>query len=221
MAAVVCGLVATSSPVSSWSNGTSGCNSFGTHDWILKKAIRAAGKKASWVRVRVAVRATDDPDCKDGIDHASGTWWHVYDRWGDEWGGADEATAVWFRRTKRRLEAGRQRAASRALGIMSHFVADVANPMHTDSSNREDRVHGPYEAAVDHRIPNYAFRYDGRDPARPGPRTRRVARIAHRSYGDLVNAYDRHGYNRKVHRITKRQLKRGANALADLITSLK
>jgi hypothetical protein len=39
-----------------------GCNSFGTHDWILKKAIRAVGNRASWVRVRVALRATDDPD---------------------------------------------------------------------------------------------------------------------------------------------------------------
>ncbi len=53
-----------------WSNGTNGCNSFGTHDWIAKNAIKAAGKKPSWVRVRTALRATDDPDCNDGIDHA-------------------------------------------------------------------------------------------------------------------------------------------------------
>ncbi len=79
-------------------------------------------------------------------------------RWGDEWGGADEATRVWFRRTKRRLEAGRERAASRGLGIMSHFIADVANPMHTDSSDKEDGVHSSYESAVDGRIPNYPFR---------------------------------------------------------------
>ncbi|MFN2488896.1 MAG: hypothetical protein ABR529_03990 [Actinomycetota bacterium] len=69
-----------------WANGTNGCNSFGAHDWILKKAIEAVGSKASWVRLRVALRATDDPDCKDGLDHASGTWWHVYDRWGSEYG---------------------------------------------------------------------------------------------------------------------------------------
>lgn len=35
-----------------------------------------------------------------------GPWWHVYDRWGDTYGDAVEATAVWFRRTKRRLEGG-------------------------------------------------------------------------------------------------------------------
>ena len=32
--------------------------------------------------------------------------------------------------------------------------------------------------------------------------------------------YDAHGYNRKVHRITKRQLKCAANALTDLVGSL-
>jgi hypothetical protein len=178
-------------PAHGWAKGESGCSSYGTHDWILDKAIGAASKKGRWVRVRVALRATDDPDCKDGIDHASGSSWHAY----DEWGGADEATRVWFRRTKRRREAGRKRAASRTLGIMSHFIAEVANPMHTDQSDEEEAIHGPYEDDVDERIRTYPFRYGGRDAARP--ELRRVARVAHRSYWDLVNAYDAHGYNRK------------------------
>lgn len=179
------------------------------------------GNGASWVRLRVALRATDDPDCKEGIDHASSTWWHVYDRWGSEYGGADEATAVWFRRTKRRLEAGREGAASRALGIMSHFIADVANPMHTDQSDREESIHSAYEGDVDERTRKYPFRYDGPDAARPGPRTRGVARQAHEFYRELVYVYDRNGYNRRIHRITRRQLKRAANSLADLLASLR
>ncbi len=212
-----------------WSNGTDGCNSYGTHDWLLDNAIDAAGDDASWVKRRVALRATDDPDCKDGIDHASGTWWHVYDRWGETYGDAHEATAVWFRRAKNRLAAGNERGASRALGIMSHFIADVANPMHTDQRDREERVHSSYETAVDRRInavspedgsEAFTFTYDGRDVAKPGPRTRRVARTAHRYYFDLVRAYDNHGYNEKVARITQRQLNRAANALADLVTAL-
>lgn len=36
-----------------------------------------------------------------------------------------------------------------------------------------------------------------------------------------VREYDRHDYNRTVHRITKRQLNRAANAMADLMTSLR
>lgn len=208
-------------PVFGWSNGVDGCNSYGTHDWILDQAVRAVGEQASWVRTRVALRATDDPDCKDGIDHASGTWWHVYDRWGDEWGGADEAATVWFRRIRTRIANGNERGASRALGYLAHIVGDVAQPMHTDSSNREDGVHSSYESAVDSRISDHSFTYDGADPARAGARTRLMARQAHRYYWDLVRVYDNHGYNERVHHITKRQLDRAANAMADLLTSLR
>lgn len=159
-------------PAGGWSNGVDGPNSFGTHDWILKKAIKTVGEDADWVRVRVALKATDDPDTVEGIDHASGTWWHVYDRWGEEWGGADEAARVWFRRMQRRLEAGRERAASKALGYLAHIVGDVANPMHTDSSHKEEGIHSSYEQSVDRRLHRYRFRYDGPDNVKPGPRTR-------------------------------------------------
>lgn len=213
-------VVGLAGPASGWSNGVGGCNSFGTHDWVLDRAIRAVGEEADWVRRRVALRATDDPDCVDGIDHASGTWWHVYDRWGAAYGGADEAAAVWFRRIKRRLADGNERGASRALGYLAHIVGDIAQPMHTDSTEREDRVHSSYEDAVDGRIDVYGFRYDGSDPARPAARVRRIARVAHRSYFELVRQYDAHAYNGTVHRITRRQLKRGANAMADLIEAL-
>lgn len=217
-------VISGAAPASAWSNGRSGPNSFGTHDWILDRAARATADETGWIRLRVALRATDDPDVRDGIDHASGTWWHVWDEWGATYGGAPEAAAVWARRATRRREAGRNRAASRAVGILAHIVGDVAQPMHTDSTEREERVHSSYEVAVDGRSERgddiYTFNYDGVDPARPYVRTRSVARDAHRFYGDLVRTYDSHGYNRRVHRITKRQLNRAANALADLLVRL-
>jgi len=222
--ALVATLVGTM-PAHAWSNGSAGSNTFGTHDWVLREAVRAAGPRASWVCMRTALRATDDPDTLDGIDHASGTWWHVFDIWGARWGAAPEAASVWFHRVRRALRAGHPCRASRALGIMSHFVADVAQPMHTDGYlAAEDRVHASYEAAVDARCRasgcRYVMRYDGRDPATPFRRTVRVARLAHERYRDLVRTYDRHGYSPRVDRITRRQLNRAANAVADLITSL-
>ena len=223
-AVVLAGMLAPT-PVHAWANGTKGCNSYGTHDWILNQAIEAVGDDSSWANKKVALRATDDPDCKDGIDHASGSWWHVYDRWGSEWGGADEAAEVWFRRTKHRLEDGRERAASKALGILAHIVGDVAQPMHTDSSNKEDGVHSSYESAVDSRSERgdgvYEISYDGKDLVKPTATVRKVARQGHRFYKELVRTYDGHGYNAKVQSITTRQLNRAANAVADLITSLR
>jgi hypothetical protein len=216
---------AVASPAFAWSNGVDGPDTYGTHDWILDHALDALGDRAGWVCRRAALRATDDPDTVDGIDHASGTWWHVWDEWGESWGGAPEAARVWFDRTQTRLEAGRECSASRALGIMSHFVADVAQPMHTDGSlDAEDRVHSAYESAVDSRSEagddEYGFGFDGIDEARPRARTLRVARQAHRFYDVLVETYDEHGYNDRVARITQRQLDRAANALADLIAAL-
>ena len=212
------------SPVSGWSNGRAGSNSFGTHDWILERAVKAVAEEIPWLRLRVALRATDDPDVRDGIDHASGTWWHVWDEWGATYGGAPEAARVWARRAQRRHDAGRDRAASRAVGILAHIVGDVAQPMHTDSSEREDSVHSAYEVAVDGRSERgdgiYSFRFDGLDRARPYSKAVAVARRAHLFYWDLIRGYDAHGYNRRVHRITKRQLNRAANALADLLAGL-
>jgi hypothetical protein len=228
---IACAVVAATTmgcapPAAAWSNGVDGPDTYGTHDWILDHALDALGRRVDWVCRRAAFRATDDPDTRDGIDHASGTWWHVWDEWGETWGGAPEAVSMWFRRTQRRLDAGRECSASRALGIMSHFVADVAQPMHTDGSlDAEDRVHGPYESAVDSRSEVnddvYTFQFDGIDDARPRATTLRVARRAHRFYEVLVETYDEHGYNRRVARITQRQLQRAANALADLIATLR
>ena len=215
---VIAAFLTGSTPALAWSNGEDGCNSFGTHDVILTAAL--AFSDETWVMRRVAMRATDDPDCKDGIDHASGTWWHAYDRWGDEWGGADEAARVWFHRMRNRLEAGNERGASRALGILAHIVGDVAQPMHTDSRPREDSIHSSYEDAVDRRVMDYAFQSKEIEGAKPGPRVRRLARNAHESYFELIRAYDAHGYNDVVDRITDRQLNRAANALADLIAQV-
>lgn len=205
-------------PAQAWSNGPNGPDTFGTHDWILQKALDASD--ADWVKRRVALRASDDPDTRDGIDHASGSWWHVYDIWGETWGGAPEAAKVWFNRIQRRLDSGNERSASKALGYLAHVVGDIANPMHTDGSDREDRVHSSYESAVDDRTGGYSFGYDGRDRAHPQRATVRLARLSHRFYSELVREYDRNGYNDRVHAITRKQLSRGANVLGDLIDSL-
>ena len=210
-----------SKPALGWSNGTDGYNSYGTHDMILDDALQAVGEHAEWVNVRVALRATDDPDSQDGIEYASSPWWHVWDEWGDTYGGAPEAAEHWFEVIKRRRAAGNDRGASKALGYLAHLVGDVANPTHTDSRKREERMHSAHEQAVDRRIGRIFTNYDGEDPADPYDTTVALARQAHPYYFDLVDTYLAHGYNRKVHSITKRQLNRAVNTVADLITSLR
>ena len=59
-----------------------------------------------------------------------------------------------------------------------------------------------------------------RGPPAPFARTVRLAKAAHKYYRTRVETYDAHGYNARVDRITKRELNRAANAVADLISAM-
>ncbi len=205
---------------SGWSNGPDGPNSYGTHDWILDKALQATD--VSWVDDERALEATDDPDTVDGIDHASGTWWHVYDEWGDTYGGAPEAIAYWYGSISTHLTAGELEAASVELGYLAHLLGDLAQPMHTDSSKKEDMIHSKYEGEVDRKVAagRLSFTFDGADPFDPYESSLALARRSHDSYIKLVKQYSEFGYNRNVRQITRRQLNAAANVMADALASL-
>jgi hypothetical protein len=107
---------------------------------------------------------------------------------------------------------------------MAHMLGDVAQPMHADQIKAEDAVHSSYETAVDSRCIASACRYrarnDGWDGGGPYARTRSLARRAHETYRRLIRAYRAGGYSRRTDAITRRQLNRAANVLADLIRSI-
>jgi hypothetical protein len=102
---------------------------------------------------------------------------------------------------------------------------DLANLMHTDQTRVEDRIHSSYEEAVDDRSrkrgSTYKFNYDRRHSGKPGRKAMHAARASHRLYKRLVRAYNRNGYSPFVHRLTRRQLNRGANAVADVAGAIK
>ncbi|HZJ50434.1 MAG TPA: hypothetical protein VFF07_06175 [Actinomycetota bacterium] len=172
-----------------------------------------------------AIGVADDPDTQNGIEYASSPWWHVYDVHGQRYGNAPEAIKFWFKKAAKQLAGKHKTKASRSLGKLAHLLGDLANPMHTDSTSRENRVHSSYERAVDKRSGKgdgiYHFFYDGRHPGKPGSKAKHVAAASHRSYRGLVRTYDRKGYSPFVHKITKRQLNRAANAVADLAGTIK
>jgi hypothetical protein len=229
--AIVVGLLvmlASPPPARAWLNGLpQKPNSFGTHDWVLFKAVKAVGAKGRWINLKTALRATDDPDSIRDIPFASDHRWHNWGRYRGTNGRAPKAVRIWYRRTVTNLEQGRQRKASRKLGIMSHLLSDIAQPMHTAESKKENDQHLRYEGKVDARCEGspsdciYRFRYDGADRARPFKRTLREVRQARPFYSNLISEVAEHGYNAEIHRITRRQLNRAANAIADLIFSMR
>ena len=196
------GLLNKPAEVQAWSNWVSGPNSYGTHDWILKKAIKTLKRRnntANWVKLQAALWATDDPDTRNGIEYASSPWWHVYDVHGDRYGNAPEAIKFWFQKAAKQLAGKHRTKASRSLGKLAHLLGDLANPLHTDQTSREDGIHSSYEHAVDTRSGKrdrtFRFHYDGRHSGKPGSKAKHVAAASHRFYKGLGRSYGRNGYS--------------------------
>ena len=206
-----------------WSNGPSGANGFGTHDWVLKEADRlAATQNAGWVRLSVALPKTDDPDT---VFHD--IYYHVYDVWGSKYGNAPKKVADYYAKALTARKAGDWRAASKYVGIMAHYYADICNPMHTDQSDAEERLHSAYESAAQHYTDapgeNRAWvRFNGyRATINVAGFTKDTAATSHKYYAALVKGYNSGGMSAAVLSITTRRMNRAVNGLADLIISIK
>ena len=98
--------------------------------------------------------------------------------------------------------------------------------MHSDGSSPiEDSVHSEYEHAVDQRCTaascRYQMHFDDVTSSGHTPRRSRPPGLRILQYESLIRAYAAHGYDGTVDRITRRQLNRAANEVADLIWSLR
>lgn|GEM_PF-3150736 len=216
--ALLCAAVA---PLAGWSNGTSGGDSFGTHDWVVREAnVVAAASGYTWLDVDVAQIATDDPDSQ-----LHDFYHHVYDVWGSSYGDAPTRIAALYAQTVAELKAGDRVAASRSFGLLSHYYSDINNPLHTDQVPQEKSVHSSYELAAqrytDAPGENAAWVVpDGIQlVSDPAEETRLAAANAHRSYQGLVGNYSQGRMNPAVVAITSASLNRASNDLADLIAS--
>ncbi len=210
-------------PAYGWANGPDWGNGFGTHDWVLVEAGRlAAAHGYGWLRVNSVLKHTDDPDT---VFHD--TWYHVYDVWGAHWGDAPTKVAALYAKAVSQLRSGHKAAASKTVALLSHYYADICNPLHTDSCAAEDHMHSSYEDAVDDRTAwpgeNRGWIHcDGiQKRSNAWKATANAAAFAHRSYHKLVSAYNRAGFNGTVLRITKRSLNKAVNGLADLIATIR
>ena len=206
-----------------WSNGPRSANGFGTHDWVLREANRLAAKKnANWVRLSVALPHTDDPDT---VFHD--TYYHVYDVWGSKYGNAPKKVSEYYAKALKARKAGNWTAASKYVGIMAHYYADICNPLHTDQTAKEDRIHSDYESDAQDYTDAVGenrdwVKYDGyKARTNVVGFTKATATSSHKQYTTLVDSYSAAGMNGAVLAITAKSMNRAANGLADLIVSIQ
>lgn len=217
-----------------WGNGGDERNGYGTHDWLLDRAIRAAGEKASWVDVNAALLASDDPDSL-----GTSKYLHVFKEFGRARGGPQQA-ADEYGALMAAYRAGNYAEASRLLGVMSHYYTDIAQPFHAKYTPDDAKystkyggtrlittIHLDYELAAE----DYALKGGG--DSRLVVRERRpvsdvrtmavgAARYARARYGALVPSFAASGKitGGTARDVTDQVFSRAVNDLADIIAAV-
>ena len=205
-----------------WANGPQYGEGFGTHDWILYHANQSAVQQGyDWVDWPTAQSACDDPDMV-----LRDFYHHVYDRTGDPYGDSPVRVATLYRQAVSELRGGDRIAASRTLGLLSHYLSDTANPLHTDQTPAETGVHSSYEDALDDLTVS-----PGADsglltahtvtPTKDAEAlTVKLAADAHTDYAALVAGYAAAGNSPAVQAITARSLNAAVGGLADVVAGI-
>ena len=214
-----------------WANGADlngdgiGDDGYGTHDWVIEHAIDLAGTSASWVDVKTAILASDDPDQEKAL---TSSYLHVFKPLGRA-RGAPQAVADEYHLLMNAYQAGDFQEASRRLGRLSHYYADINQPYHTLAVADTNGLHYEYEVAVSGMTRTYEH---GPDLLAERPRqsvgdvraaTISAALFARGKYASLADAYaasrDVSGGGARV--ITGELLSRAVNDLADIITAVE
>ena len=233
---ILVALLAPATAAQGWANGEGNLSSYGGHDWIVSQAVRLAGGTSAvpWLVMSTALAACDDPDYT-GTPDANHNY-HPTVVPPDttpvpaSYGTAPDQVKLYYAQVKTYVAAGNKSAASKALGILAHYYADVCNPLHTDNYYTEGFTHNRYELKVDtltrSATTNASWAVlDGLDPVIDADaaktKTMAAAVLSHPSYRTLYTTYKSNGYNTVVATITKSCLGAAANGLADIIAGLK
>jgi hypothetical protein len=123
LAALVAALVAPASTLAWFNNG----DGYGTHDWVVDQAVKVLdGRSAGWFDAGLARLHSDDPD----RDRDPSLNEHVYRGEGRVGGGVDRI-AYHYDLAQAAFKAGDYDGASIQIGLLAHYVADLAEPYHT------------------------------------------------------------------------------------------
>jgi hypothetical protein len=240
---LVAALALPATPALAWANGggANGGDGYGSHDWIVDAAVAVLdGRAADWFDAETARLASDDPDT---VEDRGTRAEHVYRDSGRR-GGAiarislefDVATAAYQRGAVAR-DAGDTGAAadafsdaSRHIGLLAHFLGDLAQPFHTATEGTAlDSLHFGYEALVNAQQRSPDSRPEWRSPRRtvdPISDIRKtaiaIAAYSRTYFADVYAVLTTEGLvlSPELDAITGLLMQRAANDLADIIWSI-
>ena len=210
-------------PASGWTSSPQGTNGLSTHEWILHEANRISATQGyEWANMAIAQPASDEPDAlPDDTLH------HFYDVWGPApYGDAPTTVAALYQEAVGELRTGDAARASRTVGLLSHYYADICEPLHTGRDPQamnllpgfESEVQALTDAAGKHRS---WITFDGYQPVWDSAyKAEKAAEKAHADYASLVQDYGVNGYDQNVDAISQRSLNLAVNGLVDILISI-
>jgi hypothetical protein len=224
-AVALLGVVGPIAPAAAWSNGPSAGNGYGTHDWIIDRALTVfSGHAPAWLDVETARLASDDPDTQ---------FWRINEHLSTETGagrGAVDKIVQYYRLTVRDLEKGDTQLASIHVGRLAHYYADILQPFHTAyAAQTKDALHQKYELLVDSKLKSAGSMPEWQTADRTinplsDVRTTAIAAAAYsrKFYPELASEFgkDTTTLNSRVRQLTGYVLKRASSDLANVINAI-
>jgi hypothetical protein len=208
---------------SGWSSSPQGAGGLSTHEWVIHEANRiSVAQGFEWADMAVAQPASDEPDTLSGD-----TVHHFYDVWGAApYGDAPTMVATLYQEAVSELRAGDKAGASRTVGLLSHYYADICEPLHTGQGPQALSLipgfEGGVQALTDVPGKNRAWiTFDGYQQVwDPAYKAERTAEKAHADYATLVQEFGANGYDPAVETIGRRALNLAVNGMADVLISI-
>jgi hypothetical protein len=222
MASLATALVAPASTLG-WANNGDG---YGTHDWLIDQAVKVLdGRADGWFDAALARLHSDDPDKER--DRSLNE--HVYRGEGRNGGGVDRI-AYHYDLAQAAYQAGNYDEASMQIGLMGHYVADLAEPYHTaiqgiplgDSAQAYEQLVAPLHTSAGSTPGWSSGRRTVSEIANVRLTAAGTAAYSRQFWKELHERLTSNGFrlSSRVSEITGLVFKRAANDLADMIWSI-
>ena len=218
LAATVAGTALLAPAARAWQ--PDGGTSYGTHQWIVERAVSIAGGEPAWLDLGIALAGADgSSESYPGFRSTA---------MGPGAGSISAAARVayHYHEALAALAVEDYAGASRSIGALARWYTDLCQPMRAYGKTSRDRLVARYEADV-----LRATDASGEHASWVSPRSRAsfrsIARVAtdaaaaaRASAPDLISSYRRSGLSETALLLTRRSLSRAANGMADIIVRL-
>ncbi len=138
---------------------------------------------------------------------------HVYDFGTRKGGGIEKVRGKYYQIISLIREKKPWRLIAFELGVLSHYIADLNQPLHTSSDYEEKQFHSKYEKDAEQIVPKKIKNLNF--ISKPAYYIFNSAKIAHSYYYDIKRAYNNKNGWRSIYNLTQKQIDKSVEDVAN------